>query len=328
MASIYDFLGMLNPGQNMNPASGMLTQQNPYQGLLNLSAGLLKASGPSPYKKGFGQVLGEAMEYSGDRQDRDLERQMKQAALVQQYQRGNELPSNVREYQYWNGLSPEEKENYLKVKRAEQLMNLGGNYVVRGPMGGISETYAKTPEPEQMPDFRAAQTKASEDAKKLSEAQANLPGAIQTGEQSLALIDQMVGNSEKKIPKHPGFKYAVGGTSVLPVLPGTDAKDFTTLLDQVQGKQFLQAYETLKGSGQITEIEGRKATDAIARMNRAQSEPEFIKAAREFQGVIKTGINRARLKAKQSPNQMGGLSSPVGTDPMPNVGDNDPFGIR
>jgi hypothetical protein len=59
----------------------------------------------------------------------------------------------------------------------------------------------------------------------------------------------------------------------------------------------LQAYETLRGTGQITEIEGAKATSAITRMRLAQSEKDFVQAAREFQDVIRRGVDRARSKA-------------------------------
>ena len=72
------------------------------------------------------------------------------------------------------------------------------------------------------------------------------------------------------------------------------AKDFDVRLDQLKGQQFLQAFESLKGGGAITEIEGKKATDAIARMDAASSEAEFTKAAREFQSVIRQGVARAK----------------------------------
>lgn len=80
-------------------------------------------------------------------------------------------------------------------------------------------------------------------------------------------------------------------------IPGTSAKDFDIRLDQLKGKQFLQAFESLKGGGQITEVEGKKATDAIARMDAAGTEEEFIAAAREFQTIIRQGVARAKQKA-------------------------------
>jgi hypothetical protein len=77
---------------------------------------------------------------------------------------------------------------------------------------------------------------------------------------------------------------------------GSDTASFELRQKQIEGQAFLDAFQTLKGGGQITEIEGKKATDAIARMNASGSEAEFTKAAKEFQDVIRTGADRARKR--------------------------------
>ena len=77
---------------------------------------------------------------------------------------------------------------------------------------------------------------------------------------------------------HPGRETATGVSGSMDprnYIPGTDARNFQVVLDQINGSAFLQAFETLKGGGQITEVEGNKATAAIARLNRAQSDSEF-----------------------------------------------------
>ena len=105
----------------------------------------------------------------------------------------------------------------------------------------------------------------------------------------------------KAIKTHPGKGYAVGKSSVMPMVPGTQAFDFKTRLEQMQGKQFLEAYQQLKGGGTITEIEGNKAEAAMARLSRAQTEPAFDGALDEFIGVLETGYNRARKQAGLQP---------------------------
>ena len=69
-------------------------------------------------------------------------------------------------------------------------------------------------------------------------------------------------------------------------------QDLIVKIDQLQGNVFLQAYESLKGSGQITEIEGIKAEAAIARMNRAQGAPAFKAALNDFLDVVSTAQKR------------------------------------
>jgi hypothetical protein len=63
-------------------------------------------------------------------------------------------------------------------------------------------------------------------------------------------------------------------------------------LDQVIGKAFLQAYSTLKGGGQITELEGNKAQAAEARLSTAQRPEDFREALREYRFYIEQGIKR------------------------------------
>jgi hypothetical protein len=135
-----------------------------------------------------------------------------------------------------------------------------------------------------------AKTGATTEAKSRTEARLEAPQAVAQAEEAIKLVDDLL--------KAPGFKQAVGGSRLLGIqkIPGTDAKDFDVRLDQLKGKQFLQAFESLKGGGQITEVEGKKATDAIARMDAASSEAEFTKAAKEFQGVIRQGMERAKQK--------------------------------
>jgi hypothetical protein len=94
-----------------------------------------------------------------------------------------------------------------------------------------------------------------------------------------------------------GFETAVGfGLPSYLTPAGTDASNFRVRLDQIKDKTFLQAFESLKGAGQITEREGEKATSALNRMNTAQSEVEFIKAAREFEENVRTGMELAKRK--------------------------------
>lgn len=164
---------------------------------------------------------------------------------------------------------------------------------------GIQPSPAPAPQTPALPPRAQAEVDAAAARDRILRAQESarsLPQTLATAEQSLALLDQMIGSKDGKTKKHPGFSSVIGGTLLpgLRFIPGTDAASFDVLLDQVKGGAFLQAFESLKGGGQITEIEGRKATDAITRMNRSQSESEFIKAAREYQDVIRAGIDRAK----------------------------------
>lgn len=155
-----------------------------------------------------------------------------------------------------------------------------------------------------------------------AELQAN--SAVAAGEDTLRKIDEMIGKRDAQgnlvagAKPHAGFESAVGmptlssGLGLAGLFPGTDTTDFKRRLDEVKGGAFLEAFNTLKGGGQITEVEGKKATDAITRMSTSQSEAEFVKAAQEFQDVVRRGIERAKAMGGRSQQQSAPLNIPQG----------------
>lgn len=109
-----------------------------------------------------------------------------------------------------------------------------------------------------------------------------------------------------ELKSHAGMSTSIGakgpeylfGIKKEPIA-GTKAADFYSLLEQVQGGTFMQAFNNLKGAGQITEQEGAKATAAIARLNPRQSEDGFNKALMDFDGVLA----QAQARSQPAPQQ-------------------------
>lgn len=136
----------------------------------------------------------------------------------------------------------------------------------------------------------------------LPQAEINAGNLDSTIEQMIGTKGRALKKGEKEVAPHPGFENVVGMAAIpgKRFIPGTDAANFDALLEQARGGAFMQAYQTLKGGGQITEIEGTKATNAITRMNRAQSEEEFVKAAREFQDAYHAGVSKLKKQAGAS----------------------------
>lgn len=129
--------------------------------------------------------------------------------------------------------------------------------------------------------------------------QAALPGDIASADQTVAQVDQLLGNK--------GLSEIVGPIDQFrPNWMMSDAgRDSLARFNQLKGKAFLQAYSTLRGGGQITEVEGQKAQDAMARMDRAQSETDFKQALTDFRDAVKTGVQKLKEKA--------GVAAPAGT---------------
>jgi hypothetical protein len=135
-----------------------------------------------------------------------------------------------------------------------------------------------------------------------------LPEAIAMNTDAIRKIDEMIGGIDatgKPLPgakgkPHPGFNEAVGAGFGTAYIPGTQGKSFTIRHKEVLSQAFLDAFEALKGGGAITEKEGEKATSARTRMDLAQSETEYMAAAREYQGVLKRGVENARARIQRS----------------------------
>lgn len=87
---------------------------------------------------------------------------------------------------------------------------------------------------------------------------------------------------------------ATFGTSI----PGVTS-DFNAHLGQLEGQTFLQAFNTLRGGGQITEIEGGKATAAIARLQKAQTPDEFYTALGDAKKTFGTLYESAKQRASR-----------------------------
>jgi hypothetical protein len=177
--------------------------------------------------------------------------------------------------------------------------------------------------PEHQASVTTARKRAESDVKFVDE----FNSAKTTAQRTLSLIDQMLGdatvqNNKVVVPqlggkpgKRPmaGFEQAVGA-SIIPgarFVPGSSARNFNAYHDQAVGTAFMQAFETLKGGGQITEKEGEKATAALNRMNLAVDEKEYIKAAREFQTEVKSLLNLAETRYNKI--RPGGTSVTGGT---------------
>jgi hypothetical protein len=69
------------------------------------------------------------------------------------------------------------------------------------------------------------------------------------------------------IRNHPGKAWGLGVTGPIAGQFPTEAKDFLGRVEQLKNQTFLQAYNTLRGGGQISNVEGEKAQQAQARLD-------------------------------------------------------------
>lgn len=127
------------------------------------------------------------------------------------------------------------------------------------------------------------------DGKARSEAKAALPAIQSASNQMLATIDSLANDAYLPNMLGPINSRTPNLTS--------DAARVQSKMDQINGQTFLQAFNALKGGGAITEIEGQKATEAMARLNTAQSVEDYQAALAELRGVVERGLANAQAKA-------------------------------
>ena len=121
------------------------------------------------------------------------------------------------------------------------------------------------------------------------DARASLSTVREVGTQITSQIDDVLND--------PNLDSSVG--SVQGRLPSfrQGAVDFDKKLERLQGQAFLQARQFLKGQGQITDFESRRAEAAMAQLSTAQSEEQFRAALEEFKAAVQSGVQKAEMNA-------------------------------
>jgi hypothetical protein len=154
--------------------------------------------------------------------------------------------------------------------------------------------------------------------KAVAGAQFDLPSAKLAVDQSLKAIED-IRSQEKGMKEQFGNVLGVP-QQFTPAWPGSDKAKFQVAVQRGVDRSFMEAREALRGGGQITDFEGKKAETAISNMQLAiekGDEAQFTKALNDFEQAIKDGYRKLEQQAGSLPTVGGG-----------NSGAADPLGIR
>lgn len=130
-----------------------------------------------------------------------------------------------------------------------------------------------------------------------TEAEERVSDAEQAADKSAGQAQVMLDTIDSIIAD-PGLDSAVGVTGMLTGALGPlsalapESSRARSRIEQLQGQVFLDAFESLKGGGQITEVEGQKAEAARARLSTAQSPEDFRDALTELRQLVETASQR------------------------------------
>lgn len=256
-------------------------------------AQLMQSSIPELYKAGLEGTLAEAKYAREDAQKKQLRRA---TDLLVENEQGQLVPNEQLINLKKTLKESEAQPYYTPLQTTEGIQTFDARTGKAVPLTSAGGTVLQAPQ--FNPQLQAQLTGAKEAAKMTAESETqkalDAPKIIQKTQETITLLDDLL--------KAPGLDQAVGTSRLFPLhmIPGTAARDFDIRLEQLKGKQFLEAFESLKGGGAITELEGKKAQSAISRMDASGSEEEFKKAVLDFKQIVQAAQKRA-LAAQQSP---------------------------
>lgn len=208
-------------------------------------------------------------------------------------------PAAIREWEYYNKLPPDQQQRYLDMKR--QNMSVVGDEIRNKATGEVKANVGDAlARGEAQKEIGSARGKAAFDIPRVEEMSRRLTQQI------------------NDVESDPNLDGVTGWQAKFPTV-FSKSIDVEQKISQLGGGAFLQAFEALKGGGQITEIEGEKATNALARLTELrQSDAGFRQSLADFKREVQSLVILARKKA--------GVLNP--DEQSTYQGNNDPLGIR
>jgi hypothetical protein len=247
----------------------------------------LQVAAPLMAQAGQRQYQQERLAMDRERLAQEIEH--RRASLAQAASAQNADPAAIREWRIFQAMTPEQQSQYLLMKRAQPMINTGTEFVRPDPL--TAQPAASVPINIRGREVETALGKAE------GQSLADAPAAIRDGRETMRLIDG--------VRNHPALRSATGVLSFTQAIRGTPMFDLGQRVRQLEGRAFLAAYESLKGGGQITEIEGTKATQAQARLNSAQSATDYLAALGEMHDLLRAAeqenIERLRAAGRDAP---------------------------
>ncbi|MGL4575866.1 MAG: hypothetical protein ACRCV9_13870, partial [Burkholderiaceae bacterium] len=163
-------------------------------------------------------------------QQLDLDYKRAQISRMQREPAGGELPSNVREYEYFSKLPPEAQQQYLNIKRAQQTLDLGTSYYQPNAAnpGAEGRTITK--------DVAGAEAQKVI-GRETGEGRMALPKlglALEMREEKAAVLDDEIGRALQIMDASKGSTGFIGAGAKY--VPGSPAQRLAELLGPIKAK--------------------------------------------------------------------------------------------
>lgn len=215
--------------------------------------------------------------FQRDKMAAEAEEARRKAAL------GGEQPSNVREWNVFSRMSPEDQQRYLTMKRAEKYLDTGTGYVRPNPIDPMRPTAVVDK------NLTAAEVQKGE-GKNIAEKRAEAPEAKTRLNLVVGGLTRMRQTAES-LARQPGLGNVVGGLpqAYIPNVrqPSIDAQtELENLKVQISGTVLQSMRDMSKTGGavgQVTEREWPRLENMLANLDPRQGQEQFMRNLRSVQ---------------------------------------------
>jgi len=194
-------------------------------------------------------------------------------------------PSAVREFEFVKKLSPEDRQRFVNLKRADPLRAKGLVENVEGQveeLSGFGDAIGGVKEAEKFGEFRA-------------KFRAQFPKVTASAEAQLLDFDELNQDIDDIIPDISGFTAGVG--SLVDFAPGTPQRDLAANLDTILAKVGFQKLSEMRANsptggalGNVTENEIKFLQASVSNVQNSQSPAQL----KENLQKLKKRIGRSR----------------------------------
>jgi|GEM_PF-4385073 len=161
----------------------------------------------------------------------------------------SDIPMDVRTFEYWQSLSPDEQEDFFKVKRAQQIIDLGGTTGILNPITNeVGTQFTKTPKPlegEKLTiDQEELRLKQEEAGRKADDALKKHNQFKLAKEGELSSLKEFAKSAKNLSTKNLGLNYGIG--KYARIVPGSDAANVNAQINKLVSSGVIQVMAKMK----------------------------------------------------------------------------------
>jgi hypothetical protein len=221
---------------------------------------------------------------------------------------GGEAPSNVREWEYYSRLSPEQQQQYLAMKRTQQTLDLGDRFAITNQTqpGAVAAEI-----PKNLQETERQKVVGRETGERQANSGKALAALQSADEKSSILVDTVTRAKALVGPM------TTGAGALLSNIPGTSARDLSALTDTLKANAGFQELQTMRDNsptggalGQVAVQELAMLQATVTSLDQAQTPEQFMQALNNFEQFVVGSKERRRAAYEQDKARFGAAAVP------------------